>query len=656
MASTTHNGPKLSGSAVLPVSVRKRRSAPKNRSGCRTCKLRRVRCDEARPKCYTCQRLGLNCDGYQQLQSFNPELIIDPTEKRSFHYFHTQTRPQLASFPEHHFWDQLALQRSYAEESIRRVVVAIGAFHETLETTDQDLRQSRQQIADRLYQQAIAKTMLVLPDMPIADVLLTCILLAFLDNIKGDEWNAYKHVSGASAILEEHRATNKSHGQSLVVNRVLTPIIEHLTMVVHTLYAPSAAFLYEPVTDMPFVSFIDAYDQFCITAEDIVARKDYNDSPSSLECECFGTLDVWWKKVSELLDKSGGHTCHCEWPLSHAHHMLGALFLEMTYLTTRARLHCALTGLETTLDSYEQSYHRVLDICEQLGQIINSSSDIDTTARRCLRFRPVYFTGCWMVVEECRDPLLRRRAVAILRRWQHTDIWDTNLIADSAECLIHREESRGPIQPVTCSSDLPESVRIRFLTATYFEHDARTGMINMVHEAARCRFIKISILRRPEENEEIDASSTNGLIIEALWLDRHINTSPPTGYQFSPYGMPIATGGLFLQAAAPPSANETRLWSMLQETRSGEDLLNERRWKLVHPAIDRLSPRDEVKDKEEERTTPPQKRKKRAKSSLKKRPIEPRKPIWQEPLPSRSTPMEKRGMGRVLRAIVHDVC
>ncbi|KNG91490.1 hypothetical protein ANOM_000122 [Aspergillus nomiae NRRL 13137] len=33
--------------------------------GCVTCKQRRVKCDEAKPECWHCRRLGLHCEGYQ---------------------------------------------------------------------------------------------------------------------------------------------------------------------------------------------------------------------------------------------------------------------------------------------------------------------------------------------------------------------------------------------------------------------------------------------------------------------------------------------------------------------------------------------------------------------------------------------------------------
>lgn len=49
---------------------RKRRiSRPKVKTGCKNCKLRRVKCDETRPQCTKCVRSGRQCDGYP---AYNP--------------------------------------------------------------------------------------------------------------------------------------------------------------------------------------------------------------------------------------------------------------------------------------------------------------------------------------------------------------------------------------------------------------------------------------------------------------------------------------------------------------------------------------------------------------------------------------------------------
>lgn len=44
--------------------ARVRRFAPKTRHGCLTCKRRHTRCDERKPICQACERLGLKCMGY----------------------------------------------------------------------------------------------------------------------------------------------------------------------------------------------------------------------------------------------------------------------------------------------------------------------------------------------------------------------------------------------------------------------------------------------------------------------------------------------------------------------------------------------------------------------------------------------------------------
>ncbi|KAF5540859.1 transcriptional regulatory [Fusarium mexicanum] len=57
-------------SRILPPKGKKavrrweRTGKPKSRSGCGTCKIRRVKCDEARPICVRCAKGRFDCDGY----------------------------------------------------------------------------------------------------------------------------------------------------------------------------------------------------------------------------------------------------------------------------------------------------------------------------------------------------------------------------------------------------------------------------------------------------------------------------------------------------------------------------------------------------------------------------------------------------------------
>ncbi|KAI1364059.1 hypothetical protein F5Y08DRAFT_328917 [Xylaria arbuscula] len=58
---------------------RPRRFAPKSRLGCKTCKIRRIKCDLARPSCVKCQSTGRTCDGYGETS-----LVVE-TEIRPIH-------------------------------------------------------------------------------------------------------------------------------------------------------------------------------------------------------------------------------------------------------------------------------------------------------------------------------------------------------------------------------------------------------------------------------------------------------------------------------------------------------------------------------------------------------------------------------------------
>ncbi|KAL3471867.1 hypothetical protein BJX99DRAFT_250070 [Aspergillus californicus] len=44
-----------------------RKFAPKSRLGCKTCKIRRVKCDLSRPSCLRCRSTGRTCDGYSEI-------------------------------------------------------------------------------------------------------------------------------------------------------------------------------------------------------------------------------------------------------------------------------------------------------------------------------------------------------------------------------------------------------------------------------------------------------------------------------------------------------------------------------------------------------------------------------------------------------------
>ncbi|RAL13151.1 Zn(II)2Cys6 transcription factor, partial [Aspergillus homomorphus CBS 101889] len=61
-----------------------RKFAPKSRLGCKTCKIRRIKCDLSRPTCLKCHSTGRTCDGYNEMPfaSMTKKTEIEPAHYR----------------------------------------------------------------------------------------------------------------------------------------------------------------------------------------------------------------------------------------------------------------------------------------------------------------------------------------------------------------------------------------------------------------------------------------------------------------------------------------------------------------------------------------------------------------------------------------------
>ncbi|KAF7869989.1 hypothetical protein EAF04_004773 [Stromatinia cepivora] len=72
MANKMYAFPQACPTSTVPIPQprvrRSRASKPKVKTGCLTCKSRRVKCDEAKPGCLRCVRFGHKCEGYAYLQ------------------------------------------------------------------------------------------------------------------------------------------------------------------------------------------------------------------------------------------------------------------------------------------------------------------------------------------------------------------------------------------------------------------------------------------------------------------------------------------------------------------------------------------------------------------------------------------------------------
>lgn len=138
---------------------RTRASKPKVRTGCRTCKIRRVKCDEGKPICQQCQKGGIVCDGYvldaltktnltkagaltasttrpgQLRFVLHPKPSSAPSSRRFnseevpyIDFFRHALTVDLAGYSCTDFWSRVVLCEAMTSDCVRNAVLAIAAL------------------------------------------------------------------------------------------------------------------------------------------------------------------------------------------------------------------------------------------------------------------------------------------------------------------------------------------------------------------------------------------------------------------------------------------------------------------------------------------------------------------------------------------------
>ncbi|KAL2670274.1 hypothetical protein Neosp_014741 [[Neocosmospora] mangrovei] len=139
--------------AHLGTEPKRRAPHKKVRTGCVTCKIRRVRCDEGKPECHRCLSTGRKCDGYSPASgptkrdtadshpAADSRLVLPPKnleEIRSYRFFIEVTAPAIATTFDSEFW-RLELPRiCQSDPAIWHAAVSFGCVHESYMSASPD--------------------------------------------------------------------------------------------------------------------------------------------------------------------------------------------------------------------------------------------------------------------------------------------------------------------------------------------------------------------------------------------------------------------------------------------------------------------------------------------------------------------------------------
>ncbi|KAL5046498.1 hypothetical protein BDW71DRAFT_64066 [Aspergillus fruticulosus] len=215
----------------------KRKNTPRTRSGCRTCKIRRVKCDEQRPSCRRCLDTGRACDGYGiwgQPKSVTLSSVVYPPrtlpglvqeERRCLDRFRDLLTDKLTRPFGSHFWSSLVLQLSVSEPAVLHASIALTSAYDsfasariredvaTLAPTPFLLRQYNCAIRALLANAALRST----ASLRVAAV--SCILFICLEILRGDLSAMEVHFAAGIKLL--HQIQHQDHKLATTTDLVL---------------------------------------------------------------------------------------------------------------------------------------------------------------------------------------------------------------------------------------------------------------------------------------------------------------------------------------------------------------------------------------------------------------------------------------------------
>ncbi|KAF5011302.1 hypothetical protein FDECE_2602 [Fusarium decemcellulare] len=247
-----------------------RKGSRKVRTGCLTCKVRKVKCDEGKPYCQRCVSTGRKCDGYaptirNEVDHYRPlsNFLGTTDESKALQYFCEMAGPFLSGPAEPYFWTDLVMQFCHNEPAVRHCVIAISLLYEDMENRARSGEQLDNSLALQHYNSAIREVKRI-GDQPV--VLLVCLLFICIEFLQFNKEAAMRHCNHGIAILSTHQ------GSSSWVMEHLYPVFRRLSAVPFCVGNNSSDFPNLSVLELPVPTSFSTFSEAQAMMDDIFSQ------------------------------------------------------------------------------------------------------------------------------------------------------------------------------------------------------------------------------------------------------------------------------------------------------------------------------------------------------------------------------------------------
>ncbi|OCL12578.1 hypothetical protein AOQ84DRAFT_269445, partial [Glonium stellatum] len=446
-----------------------RRYAPRSKTGCITCRIRHVKCDEARPACNRCTSTGRKCDGYPEPSETEcgksthrsltvnlpaltalanqPRLGTD-RENRAQEFFQVQTISQLTEVFRSELWDRYVLQLALSEPSIHYAKVALGAIHLSFSTGTPSISGEDELFALQQYNKAISR--IVHPPKPLSPivVLVACYMFSCFETIRGNHEASFRHTASGLQLIStmvhngaEDEAIEKSLVQKFASLDLLAAVYDPgwVTYSVH----------YTPQTDNrgPFTSIEQAH--YGLTAllqsilrfkrlegsqygKDVLERKDTSAEREQLLADLAQWSAAFEPFLNDMISTSAGEQTQA------------MQLLQIQQLAGHIHLSVTVWDEQMSYDKFLPLFQKIVSLAEVLLSPSDVSSKPDKRKIKKFLYEHGVIPSLYLAGYKCRDPVVRRKAQRLLASARRKEgVWESDVMAKVVEQIIAIEEGGG---------------------------------------------------------------------------------------------------------------------------------------------------------------------------------------------------------------------
>ncbi|KAK0630752.1 hypothetical protein B0T17DRAFT_455695, partial [Bombardia bombarda] len=481
----------LSSSAGRPVQSG-RKGSKKVRTGCITCKIRKVKCDEAKPFCVRCTKTGRSCDGYQDVSrakhsdrarsgSASLLTVYEPhapltifewasaEEKRSFHFFQHVTAPCLSGDFDGDFWRGIVLRICQSEPAVKHAVLAVSSLHEGM------VQGSLAPYADPRYRQSFAlgqynKAITCLLDQmrevdakPLVP-LLTCVLFVCIEFMQSKDRESLIHLQQGREILSRLGRRSTQNPEINIIKQHLVPVYTRLSLTSLLFGADPVAIpaslkmsvevpvVFETIDDVRFTLY-DFMDE-CLRFSKKTKETKLCTVPAH-------EMRLYEEEQDYLLRKLARfNVAFSLFQSTRAKNIPpGSIALIQIHIhTTFIWISTALNNRETAFDDHVGSFSAIIPLASSFIDSVTGPANRESSTSKPPTSTPstpdtrrlsVLFTfemhviiPLYFVATKCRHPLIRRAALDLLRRnpGRRENLWQASHMAAIAEDIMMLEE------------------------------------------------------------------------------------------------------------------------------------------------------------------------------------------------------------------------